>query len=120
MPSEFRFIVVRPGETAKALVMFAQKSGRRLPAGKALSAEPTSGSPPNGTLWIETETGHDLPVPFDSRDISSALLMYCIFNKIPLPRESEKVLEYFKKGDAVLFALRIGIFPEAKEKKRAA
>ncbi|MCR9178263.1 MAG: hypothetical protein NXI19_19980 [Alphaproteobacteria bacterium] len=120
MPSEFRFIVFRPNEAAKALVLFAQKTGRKLPAGKPLSAEPTSGSPPNGTLWIETEAGQELPVPFDSRDIASALLMYCISNKIPLPRESEKVLEYFKRAGSLLFAMRIGIFPEAKEKNRAA
>jgi hypothetical protein len=118
MPSEFRFIVFRPSETANALFMFAQKSGRKLPAGKAHSAEPTSGSPPDGTLWIETEAGHELPVQFESHDISSALLMYCMTNKIPLPRESEKVLEYFKRGGALLFALRIGIFPDAEGAKK--
>ena len=114
MPVEYRFIVFRPNEAAKALAQFARRNGRKIPKGKPLSAEPvTTAAPPSGTLVIEAEDGKEVEVSFKSEEVVAALILHCLTAKIPLPQNSEKVLEAFKLDNTMRFAIRIGVFPDA-------
>jgi hypothetical protein len=111
MPSEFRFIVFTPQEAAQALVKFCQKSGRKLPLGTVVGAEPVGGvageSPPTGLLRLLPDSGVEVQLKFEPQEVVGALLLFALDRKIPMPRESEKVLESIRNR----FALRIGYYP---------
>jgi hypothetical protein len=111
MPSEFRFIVFTPHEAAQALVKFCQKSGRKLPLGTVVGAEPVGGvageAPPTGLLRLLPDSGVEIKVKFEPQEVVGALLLFALDRKIPMPRESEKVLESIRNR----FALRIGYYP---------
>lgn len=117
MPLEFRFIVFHPREATTALHLFSRKNGRKIPAGTPVSAEPTAEDPPEGILWIEDEAGTRVKTKLPAGDVTAALILYCLTKKIPLPQDSEKVVEYMKRDGDMLFALRIGIYPEHQEKR---
>lgn len=111
MPAEFRFILFTPHEAAQALVKFCQKSGRRLPLGTVVRAEPVGGvageHPPTGLLRLLPDSGAEVQVKFEAQEVVGALLLFALDRKIPMPRESEKVLESIRNR----FALRIGYYP---------
>lgn len=111
MPSEFRFIVFTPHEAAQALVKFCQKSGRKLPLGTVVGAEPVGGvageAPPTGVLRMLPDSGVEVKVKFEPQEVVGALLLFALDRKIPMPRDSEKVLESIRNR----FALRIGYYP---------
>jgi hypothetical protein len=111
MPAEFRFIVFTPHEAAQALVKFCQKSGRRLPMGTVVRAEPVGGvageQPPTGLLRLLPDSGEEVKVKFEPQEVVGALLLFALDRKIPMPRDSEKVLESIRNR----FALRIGYYP---------
>lgn len=111
MPAEFRFIVFTPQEAAQALVKFCQKSGRKLPIATVVGAEPVGGvagkEPPRGLLRLLPDTGKEVQFKFEPQEIVGALLLFALDRKIPMPRDSEKVLESIRNR----FALRIGYYP---------
>ena len=121
MPVEYRFIVFQPSEAALALAQFARRNGRKIPKGKPINAEPvTTADPPSGVLVIEAEDASEVPVSFKSEEVVAALILHCLTTKIPLPQNSEKVLETFKLDNTKLFALRIGVFPDAGKPEKPA
>lgn len=111
MPAEFRFILFTPQEAAQALVKFCQKSGRRLPVATVVGAEPVGGvageEPPRGLLRLLPDSGEEVQLRFEPQEILGALLLFALDRKIPMPRDSEKVLESIRNR----FALRIGYYP---------
>jgi len=111
MPAEFRFILFTPQEAAQALVRFCQKSGRKLPIATVVAAEPVGGvageEPPRGVLRLLPDSGAEVELKFEPQEIVGALLLYALDRKIPMPRDSEKVLESIRNR----FALRIGYYP---------
>ena len=114
MPVEYRFIVFRPNESARALAQFARRNGRKIPKGTPINAEPvTTTDPPTGLLVFQAEDAKEVHVSFKSEEVVAALILHCLTTKIPLPQNSEKVLEPFKLDDSIRFALRIGVFPDA-------
>jgi hypothetical protein len=124
MPAEFRFILFTPQEAAQALVKFCQKSGRKLPIATVLGAEPVGGNagdaPPTGILRLLPDSGDEVHLTFEPQEVVGALLAFALDRKIPMPRDSEKVLESIRNR----FALRIGYYPvdgeqPGREKKKA-
>lgn len=111
MPAEFRFILFTPHEAAQALVKFCQKSGRKLPIATVIGAEPVGGvageEPPKGILRLLPDSGEEVSLKFEAQEIVGALLLFALDRKIPMPRDSEKVLESIRNR----FALRIGYYP---------
>lgn len=111
MPAEFRFILFTPQEAAQALVKFCQKSGRKLPIATVVAAEPVGGvageEPPRGLLRLLPDSGEEVHFNFEPQEIVGALLLFALDRKIPMPRDSEKVLESIRNR----FALRIGYYP---------
>ncbi|MDF1792924.1 MAG: hypothetical protein P1U88_13485 [Thalassobaculaceae bacterium] len=111
MPAEFRFILFTPQEAAQALVKFCQKSGRKLPIATVVAAEPVGGvageEPPRGLLRLLPDSGEEVQLKFEPQEIVGALLLFALDRKIPMPRDSEKVLESIRNR----FALRIGYYP---------
>lgn len=112
MPAEFRFILFTPQEAAQALVKFCQKSGRKLPIATVVGAEPVGGvgadGPPHGRLRLLPDSGTEVKLDFEPQEIVGALLLFALDRKIPMPRDSEKVLESIRNR----FALRIGYYPD--------
>ncbi|MCR9176937.1 MAG: hypothetical protein NXI19_13155 [Alphaproteobacteria bacterium] len=119
MPVEYRFIVFRPNEAAQALSQFARRNGRKVPKGKPINAEPvTNTDPPSGNLMLEVEDSKERKISFKSEEVVAALILHCLTTKIPLPQNSEKVLEAFKLDNSMRFALRIGVFPDQGKAKK--
>lgn len=119
MPVEYRFIVFRPNEAAQALSQFARRNGRKVPKGKPINAEPvTTTDPPSGNLMLEVEDSKERKISFKSEEVVAALILHCLTTKIPLPQNSEKVLEAFKLDNSMRFALRIGVFPDQGKAKK--
>ncbi|MCR9071512.1 MAG: hypothetical protein NXI18_07330 [Alphaproteobacteria bacterium] len=114
MPAEFRFILFTPQEAAEAIVKFCQKSGRKLPVATVIGAEPVGGvagkEPPRGLLRLLPDSGKEVQLKFEPQEIVGALLLFALDRKIPMPRDSEKVLESISNR----FALRIGYYPLEK------
>lgn len=110
MPAEFRFILFTPQEAAQALVKFCQKSGRKLPVAMVVGAEPVGGvagaEPPHGLLRLLPDSGQEIVFKFEPQEIVGALLLFALDRNIPMPRNSEKVLESIRNR----FALRIGYY----------
>jgi len=122
MPSEFRFLVFSPQESAQALAAFAKKRGRKLPDGYLNYAVPTEGEPPGARLFITPDEGPDLESGFTSEEVVASMILFALDRRIPLPRSGEKVLERLRLSGRDLFALRIGIYPvddKAKKDKAA-
>lgn len=119
MPVEYRFIVFRPNEAAQALSQFARRNGRKVPKGKPINAEPvTTTDPPSGHLVLESDDAKETQIAFKSEEVVAALILHCLTTKIPLPQNSEKVLEAFKLDNSMRFALRIGVFPDQGKAKK--
>jgi len=104
MPDEYRFLVFSPEEAAAALTGQAEKTGKALPAGRPISAEPVGEKVNNGRLLVDTGDGPPSVVPFGSDEVLEALIGFCLDRRIPMPMVSEKTLERLNGR----FALRIG------------
>lgn len=104
MPTEFRFLVFSPEEAAAALTALARKSGKPVPAGRTVGAEPVGEKTNNGRLLVDTGDGAPSVVPFTAAEVLDALIGYCLERRIPMPMVSEKTIERISGR----FALRIG------------
>lgn len=104
MPAEFRFLVFTPDEAANALATHARNTGKTLPAGRPLTAEPVGEKVINGRLLVDGGDGTPSVAAFNGAEVLEALIGYCLSNRIPLPMVSEKTLERIQGR----FALRIG------------
>ena len=111
MPSEFRFLVFSPQESAQALAAFAKKRGRTLPNGYLSHPIPTDAELPGARLFVTPDEGNDLESGFSSEEVVASMILFALDRKIPLPRSGEKVLEALRLSGRDLFALRIGIYP---------
>ncbi len=96
MPTEFRHIIFTEDETVAAIVEYRRRMGTPLPSGNItkydLMAEPD--------IHINLEIAPDrqpkrqrLAVKRD--DLATALIMYCIDHRIPMPVKSTKFLQVF-------------------------
>jgi hypothetical protein len=73
MPSEFRFLVFSPTESAQALATFARKRGRKLPDGYLNYAIPGAGTPPSGRLFVTPDEGKDQEAGFAAEEVVASL-----------------------------------------------
>ena len=83
-----------------------------------MRAEPVGGvageHPPTGLLRLLPDSGAEVQVKFEAQEVVGALLLFALDRKIPMPRESEKVLESIR----IRFALRIGYYPLGRRHRR--
>lgn len=113
MPNEFRFLVFSENEASNAMVSFAPKAGKKLPIGSVKGVEvKVEDETPMADLILAPDEGGTVSVPFTNGELTASLIGWCINNKVPLPRDGEKVLEELHGK----LALRIGMHPSKDEK----
>ena len=106
MPTETRKIVFSNEELKKAIVLFSQRSAKRLPEGDLISCEVKSEDGITVRLRIRPwYSDGDKTIVLSSTYIGAALSNYCMECKIPIPRQATKSLQVI--GDNI--ALQINI-----------
>jgi len=93
MATEYRRIVFSPKETVRAIVDYRKWRKDPLPEGRfvkfEMRADPISAD-------FSIHAGGDAPREFAAAadELASALILFCINNKIPIPAKSKKDIKY--------------------------
>jgi len=104
---EARYIVFSYEEALAAIVNWRRSSGRPLPPGTVTSFVLHEDSARAVALlrWMPDKGGEALSMEFAADEIKEALLGYCRYRSIPLPRRSIKRLEIVNQSVALLLTL---------------
>jgi hypothetical protein len=106
VPLETRKLEFSPMELQAALVNYALR--RRIPLPKAnidkiyigkVDAEKVT------CRFTPSNVADDAIVEFTNSQVAAALIMYCKSEKIPLPRDADKVLQ--RNGDTLALIVRV-------------
>lgn len=87
MPTETRVLQFSTNEIVTAMKDYCDQTGRRLPD--------------HGTIVVAEEKipvsansdGQYIPVEFSENEVATALMMFCMKQKIPMPRRATKALQ---------------------------
>ena len=106
MPTELRQLIFSRDELAKALTNYHQDAEDSFPAGNIVFCQIMQNSDlhvmikvlPDGETQVQSkEVGVDVIAP--------ALMKFCLNNKIPLPRNSEKSIEAIGENIAMTVSI---------------
>lgn len=96
MPTEIRHIIFSSEELFIALKEYRKRRREPLPGGPVVKFALEQTPELSATVRIAPETGEPERVFVSNRDeLATALIMYCIDNKIPMPVKSTKFLQMF-------------------------
>lgn len=108
MPSELRQITFGNDELRSALDDHLIRRNIPLPPGSILGVR--WAGPDNASLLVRigmSSDGREVEtVSVATRDVGAAILRYCLLNKIPMPRQSQKSIVI--SGDNLILELRSG------------
>ena len=104
MPTEYRQIVFTAKEIVRAIIEYRKWRKDPLPEGRVVKfemrADPIS-------VAYSIHAGGDAPQSFSTPgdDLASALILYCVHMKIPIPAKSKKDIKYV--GDQLALTIEI-------------
>ena len=96
MPTEIRHIIFSSEELFIALKEYRKRRREPLPSGSVVKFTIEQTPELSAVTRIAPESGEPERVFVSNRDeLATALIMYCIDNKIPMPVKSTKFLQMF-------------------------
>jgi hypothetical protein len=99
---EQRIISFREREVAQALALFRERSDFEPLAFDSLSV-----SARNGDAVVEClDRARDLPHRYSDSELCSALMLFCIAKKVPLPRRASKSV--YMAQDGIKLVIELG------------
>lgn len=106
MPTEFRQLIFSRDELAKALANYREDTEGSVPSGNIVFCQIMQ----NSDLRVMIKVLPDGETQVHSRElgvdvIAPALMKYCLDNKIPMPRNSEKSLEAIGENIAMTVSI---------------
>ncbi len=112
MPTEFRHIIFSEDETIAAIVEFQRRSGNVLPAGTVAQCVLTAEPDIRVDLEIEPDGESESQwFAFSRDDLATALIMYCIDHRIPMPIKSTKFLQMFGSSVGLVITKNVSLAP---------
>ena len=96
MPTEIRHIIFSSEELFIALKEYRKRRREPLPSGSVVKFAIEQSPELSAITRIAPESGDPEKVFVSNRDeLATALIMYCIDNKVPMPVKSTKFLQMF-------------------------
>ena len=103
MPSEMRKLVFTSDELREALINYALRTQRRLPAARIEHVAVAKAGGVTATFVYAPSDDHSPdPIEFDETNVAAAIILYCRTREIPLPRGGRKILTPFEDSVAML------------------
>ena len=109
MTSEFRHIFFSDAELLRIVSDHCRKRTNRLPAGSVLDLRVVEGPEPGVVCQVAPDKGGDqVNITLEGEDLMSAIISYCIGNRIPLPhRGAIKRLQVFGERLALVITINL-------------
>ena len=99
MPTDKRSITFSERELGEVLLAFCREKGRRVPEVGFPHPRPSLDRDSSVIVVVEVQSK---VITFAEHEIAAALIMYCLWNKIPLPRSAKKSLSINDQGEVSL------------------
>ena len=97
MATEVRRIILEPKEAQQIFTHYSHVEGSPLPSGIVIGYEIVEEAPLEIVVSLQSEEGTQRQVPMVEHDIVSACLTFCLENKIPVARKSQKMVKTIDK-----------------------
>ena len=103
MPSEMRKLIFTTDELREALINYALRTQRRLPAASIERVVIAKTAGITATfVYAPLDGNSPSSIEFDETNIAAAIILYCRTRDIPLPRRGRKILTPFDESVAML------------------
>ena len=94
MPTELRRLIFSRDELAAAIAHYNKESPNGMPSGHVMYCKISQNEDLQITVKILPDGESDVQtVELTTDTVASALMQYCLANKIPMPRKSHKTLQ---------------------------
>ena len=108
MSAEFRHIFFNNGELVRILAMHAKRQAAKLPSGAVLGLKIASDPEPMVCGKIAPDGGGTpISIELGGKELRSAVIAYCIAQRIPLPAKGIKRLDVFNKRLALVISMNV-------------
>ena len=114
MPTEIRHVIFSSEELFIALKEYRKRRREPLPSGPVVKFTIEQSPELSAVIRIAPENGDPEKVFVSNRDeLATALIMYCIDNRVPMPVKSTKFLQMF--GGSLGLVITKNVSPEPVE-----